>query len=48
MPDLIGKTPDGYRIIEQISLSGMTTVFKTCQPSMDRYVALKVLSIYLI
>jgi hypothetical protein len=30
VPDLIGKTLDGYRIIEQISLGGMATVFKAC------------------
>ena len=37
----------GYRIIERIGLGGMATVFKAYQPSMDRYVALKVLSTHL-
>lgn len=44
MPDLIGKTLGPYRIISQIGLGGMATVYKAYQPSMDRYVALKVLS----
>src|SRR5512137_415215 len=43
MANLTGKTLGGYRIIEQIGLGGMATVFKAYQPSMDRYVALKVL-----
>jgi serine/threonine protein kinase len=40
MPDLIGKTLGQYRIVGQIGLGGMATVFKAYQPSMDRYVAL--------
>ncbi|UCC86696.1 MAG: protein kinase [Anaerolineales bacterium] len=48
MPDLIGKTLGSYRVIEQIGLGGMATVYKAYQPSMDRYVALKVLSTHLI
>jgi len=47
MPDLIGKTLGGYRIVEQIGLGGMATVYKAYQPSMDRYVALKILSTHL-
>jgi photosystem II stability/assembly factor-like uncharacterized protein len=47
MQELIGKTLGGYRIIEQIGLGGMATVYKAYQPSMDRYVALKVLSTHL-
>ncbi len=47
MADLIGKTLGPYRIIEQIGLGGMATVYKAYQPSMDRYVALKVLSTHL-
>jgi len=47
MPDLIGKTIGSYRIVSQIGLGGMATVFKAYQPSMDRYVALKVLSTHL-
>jgi tetratricopeptide (TPR) repeat protein/predicted Ser/Thr protein kinase len=47
MPDLIGKTLGPYRVVEQIGLGGMATVYKAYQPSMDRYVALKVLSTHL-
>jgi hypothetical protein len=47
VPDLIGKTLGGYRIVEQVGLGGMATVYKAYQPSMDRYVALKVLSTHL-
>ncbi len=47
MPELIGKTLGPYRIVEQIGLGGMATVYKAYQPSMDRYVALKVLSTHL-
>jgi hypothetical protein len=47
MPNLVGKTLGNYRIIEQIGMGGMATVFKAYQPSMDRYVALKVISPYL-
>jgi serine/threonine protein kinase len=38
-----GTTLGSYRIIEQIGLGGMATVYKAYQPSMERYVALKVL-----
>lgn len=47
MPDLIGRTLGGYRITEQIGLGGMATVYKAYQPSMNRYVALKLLSPHL-
>ena len=40
---LIGQTLGQYRIIEQIGTGGMATVFKAYQPSLDRYVAVKVL-----
>jgi serine/threonine protein kinase len=42
--DLIGQTLDQYRIIERISQGGMATVYKAYHPSLDRYVAVKVLS----
>src|SRR3972149_1917633 len=42
MTDLIGKTLGPYRIIAQIGAGGMATVYKAYQPSMDRYVAIKV------
>ncbi len=47
MPNLINQTLGGYRIIKQIGLGGMGTVFKAYQPAMDRYVALKVISTHL-
>lgn len=40
---MIGQTLDGYRIVEQIGMGGMATVFKAYDPSMDRYVAIKIL-----
>jgi len=43
MFDLIGKTLGPYRITDQIGVGGMATVYKAYQPSMDRYVAVKVL-----
>lgn len=43
MQELIGKTIGQYRIIEQIGKGGMATIFKAYQPSVDRYVAIKVL-----
>ncbi len=43
MNPYIGKTLGSYRLIEQIGQGGMATVFKAYQPSMDRYVAVKIL-----
>ncbi|MDH7473049.1 MAG: protein kinase [Anaerolineae bacterium] len=43
MADLVGQTLGSYRIVEQIGIGGMATVYKAYQPSMDRYVAVKVL-----
>ena len=43
MQGLIGQTLGGYRIVSQIGKGGMATVFKAYQPSLDRYVAVKVM-----
>jgi len=43
MESLIGLTVGGYQILEQIGRGGMATIFKAYQPSLDRYVALKIL-----
>ncbi len=43
MADLIGTTLDQYQIVEQIGVGGMATVYKAYQPSINRYVAIKVL-----
>jgi serine/threonine protein kinase len=39
-----GQNLGQYRLIEQIGRGGMATVFKAYQPSLDRYVAVKILS----
>ncbi len=40
---MIGQTLGSYRIVEQIGLGGMATVYKAYDPATDRYVAVKVL-----
>jgi len=42
--DLIGRTLGNYRIVSPIGQGGMAEVFKGYQPTLDRYVAVKVLS----
>lgn len=43
MSEVIGKTLGQYQVLEQIGKGGMATVYKAYQPSIDRYVALKIL-----
>lgn len=43
---LVGKSLGQFRIVEQIGAGGMATVFKAYQPTLDRYVAIKVLPAY--
>jgi serine/threonine protein kinase len=43
MEDLTGKQLGSYRIVAQIGEGGMASVFKSYQPKMDRYIALKIL-----
>ena len=40
---MIGRTLGKYRVVEQVGLGGMATVYKAYDASMDRYVAVKVL-----
>ncbi|MBN1935128.1 MAG: protein kinase, partial [Anaerolineae bacterium] len=46
MQDLTGQTLGQYRIVEPLGRGGMATVFKAFQPSLERYVAIKVLPPY--
>lgn len=46
MSGLIGKSLNQFRIVERIGSGGMATVFKAYQPTLDRYVAVKVLPAY--
>ncbi|MGH7272892.1 MAG: protein kinase domain-containing protein [Nitrospiria bacterium] len=38
-----GENVGPYRVIEQLGSGGMATVFKAYHPSLDRYIAIKVL-----
>ena len=40
---LVNKSLGQFRIVERIGAGGMATVFKAYQPTLDRYVAIKVL-----
>jgi len=46
MEKLVGKELGQFRIVERIGSGGMATVFKAYQPTLDRYVAIKVLPSY--
>lgn len=43
-PDLTGKTLSNYKVMEQLGRGGMATVYKAHELSLNRMVALKVLS----
>jgi serine/threonine protein kinase len=43
MQDLTGQTLDRYLITGKLGMGGMAAVFKAYQPTLDRYVAIKVL-----
>lgn len=43
MTDLVSRTLGQYQIKERLGQGGMATVYKAYQPSLDRYVAVKVL-----
>jgi Tol biopolymer transport system component/tRNA A-37 threonylcarbamoyl transferase component Bud32 len=44
MSDIIGKQLGSYRVMEQIGVGGMATVYKAYHATMDRYVAVKILA----
>lgn len=43
MESLIGKSLSGYEITNEIGRGGMAVVYKAYQPSLDRFVAIKIL-----
>jgi serine/threonine-protein kinase len=40
----MGQEIGGYRVLEKLGRGGMATVYKGYGPSLDRYVAIKVLA----
>jgi serine/threonine protein kinase len=42
----VGKSLGQFRVVERIGVGGMASVFKAYQPTLDRYVAIKVLPAY--
>jgi tetratricopeptide (TPR) repeat protein/tRNA A-37 threonylcarbamoyl transferase component Bud32 len=47
MADWTGRTLGKYRLVERLGRGGMAEVYKGYQPSMDRYVAIKLMHAYL-
>jgi tRNA A-37 threonylcarbamoyl transferase component Bud32 len=47
MDSMIGKTVGKYRIVEHLGRGGMAEVYKAYQPSLDRYVAVKMMHAFL-
>ena len=43
MDDMIGKQLGNYKIVEELGRGGMAIVYRAFQPSLNRYVAIKVL-----
>jgi serine/threonine protein kinase len=46
LDSLVGKSLGQFRVVERIGSGGMAAVFKAYQPTLDRYVAIKVLPAY--
>src|SRR5260221_12737195 len=44
MSDLVGKSLDQYQLLSLLGRGGMAAVYRSHQPSMDRDVAIKVIS----
>ena len=47
MDPMIGRTIGKYRIVEHLGRGGMAEVYKAYQPSLDRYVAVKMMHTFL-
>jgi serine/threonine-protein kinase len=47
MRSLNGRTLGNYRLIEQVGRGGMAVIYEAYDPTLDRHVAIKVLTEYL-